>query len=171
MMKSTLTSILATAAATLVSLTAITGNAHAAGDDWDKDWTALTISSTGAWGTQTSRSRVEAMMGAIILCRENAGATGSGCGAHITTVRAAWSVGYACGSETYISTGATYAEASAAAVNREIELRQVEQIEIGACRRLVAIGPDGKPASQSMLSQVLPVIPDLTEPRASRRRD
>ena len=163
MMKSTLTSILAsTAAVVLTSLTAITGDAHASGDDWDKDWTALTVSHTGSWGTHTSPSRVEAMIGAMTQCREKAAVAGSGCGAHITTVRSAWSLAYACGSETFISTGSTYAEANAAAIHREIELVQIERIAIASCRRLVAIGPDGQLASSNMLSEIMPVIPEHT---------
>jgi hypothetical protein len=162
MRNSKLASILIAGAATLVAANALTGSVNASGDDWEKDWTALTISSTGAWGAYTSPSRIEAMIGAMAQCRENAGVAGSGCGSHIATLRGGWSVGFACDSETYISTGSTYAEANAAAIQREIELRQLQQVDIGACRRLVAIGPDGQQASQQMLSEVLPIIPERT---------
>jgi hypothetical protein len=147
-------------AATAMAFNASIGTAKAASQDWDKDWTALTVSNSGAWGTYTSASRIDAMIGAMAQCRENAGIEGSGCGSRVTTVRAGWSAAYDCGSETFIVTAGTFADARVAAINREIELKQIERIDIGDCRPLVVIGPDGQPASHSVLSQVIPLIPE-----------
>lgn len=163
MMRSTLATIVVSGIAALSATSLASGTAEAGGTDWDKDWTALTVSHTGAWGTHTSPSRVDAMIGAMADCRENAKVTGSGCGARITTVRAGWSAAYVCGTETFIVIGATFAEVNAAAVNREIELREIEQAVSGPCRRLVAIGPNGEPAASETLSEVLPLIPDRPE--------
>ena len=106
-------------------------------------------------------------MGAMTECRENAKVSGSGCGSSITTVRRNWSVAYACGSETFIVTGATLVETRVAAINREIELRDFERMELGECRRLVAIGPDGQPATSAALSEVIPLLPERPDVTAS----
>jgi hypothetical protein len=166
MTNSMLGSIVACAAAFTTVLNG--GAAFAAGDDWEKDWTALTVSSNGAWGTHTSPNRIEAMIGAMAQCRDRAGVAGSGCGSHIATVRAGWSLAYACGSETFIVTGTTLAEARRAAINREIELREVERVEeIALCSHLVAIGPDGELASSAMLSELLPFVPESSSATTS----
>ncbi len=146
------------AAATVLGIAA--SAAHATGDDWDKDWTALTVSSGAAWGSATHASRTTAMMQANAQCRERAGAASGGCGSHTATVRGGWMVAYACGTETFIVTARTFAEAHGAAINQEIELRDFERVEIGDCRRIVAIGPDGKPAPADAWSAVVPLIPE-----------
>jgi hypothetical protein len=63
-----------------------------------------------------------------------------------------------CGSISIIVTGRTYTEARAAAIHREIELREIELVDVDVCTRIVAIGPDGEPVSPQMLSEVLPAI-------------
>jgi hypothetical protein len=169
MKKSSLNTILVIGIATLSVLNLGAGTAKAGSTVWDKDWTALTVSRTGAWGTRTSPSRFEAMIGAMADCRENAGVSGSGCGSRITTVRAGWSAAYACGTETFIVTEASLGEIRAAAINREIELREIERVEIGQCQRLIVIGPDGEAATPQMLSEVLPLLPEQPEIAASEQ--
>ena len=167
MLKSKLTTSFVAGLATLYAFSLGGGSANAGSGDWDRDWTALTVAHTGAWGTHTSPSRVDAMIGAMAECRERAGVAGSGCGSNIATVRGGWSSAYACGTETYIVTGRTLAETHVAAINREIELREIERIELGECRRLVAIDPTGEPATSAMLSDPMPLIPERPEVAAS----
>ena len=90
MTKSTLAAILASTIAAASALHIAAGAARAGGNDWDHDWTALTVSSSGTWGSATHASRTTAMMQAMAECRERAGASDSGCGSHTTTVRGAW---------------------------------------------------------------------------------
>ena len=161
-----LTPIIASAIAAASVFGIASGAAYAGAIDWDRDWTALTISSNGAWGSATHASRTTAMMQAMAQCRERSGGAG-GCGSNTTTVRGAWTVAYACGSETFIVTARTYREAHFAAINQEIELRDFERLEIGDCHRVVAIGPDGLPASADALRQVVPLIPESTAISAS----
>lgn len=159
MMKPSLAALLATTVAANAVLGLAGSAAHAGGEDWDNDWTALTVSSTGAWGSATHASRTAAMMQAMAQCRDRAGAS-SGCGSHTTTVRGAWTVAYACGAETFVVTGRTFQDAHFASISQAIELREFQQIEIGDCRRIVAIGPDGSPAPEQALIAVVPVIPE-----------
>ena len=159
MTKFTRTALLASSISASAML-GLTGSIVQAGaEHWDKDWTALTVASNGAWGSATNASRTTAMMEAMTQCRERAGGS-SGCGSHTTTVRDAWTVAYACGAETFIVTAHTFREAHFAAINQEIELRDHERIEMGDCRRIVAIGPDGAPAPADALSAVVPLIPE-----------
>ena len=167
MTTSTLAAILASTIAAAFALGIAAGAAQAGGDDWDQDWTALTVSSSGTWGSATHASRTTAMMQAMAQCRERAGASASGCGSHTTTVRGAWTVAYACDAETFIVTARTFSEAHVAAINQEIELRDFERVEIGACRRIVTIGPDGTPAPAQALSSVVPMIPEAPTISAS----
>ena len=155
MTKTALAAILATSIA-VASTLVIAASAARAGDDWDKDWTALTLATNGAWGSAIHALRVTAMMQAMAQCRERAGSS-NGCGSHTTTVRGAWAVGYVCGTETFVVTARSYREAQVAAINQEIELRDFERVEIEACRRIIAIAPNGEAASEAMLSEVLPL--------------
>jgi len=159
MTKSTLAALLATTVAANAVLGLAGSAAHAGGEDWENDWTALTVSSIGSWGSAMHASRTTAMMQAMAQCRERAGAS-TGCGSHTTTVRGAWTVAYACGAETFVVTARTFQDAHFASINQEIELRDFEGVEIGDCRRIVAIGPDGSPAPEQALSTVWPLIPE-----------
>lgn len=159
MTKSTLAVRLASTIVAASALGITAGNAYAGGQDLDRDWTALTVASNGAWGSATHVSRTTAMVQANAKCRERAGEA-AGCGSHTATVRGSWVVACVCGSETFIVTARTFGEAHVAAVNQEIELRDFERVETGDCRRIVAIGPDGTPAGRETLSAVVPLIPE-----------
>lgn len=113
--------------------------------EWDHDWVALTVARNGAWGAATNVSIMRAMVQAIAACRRMSGPNGSGdCGGEITTVRAAWSLAYACGDQTFIANGTTSADARLAAIDRASDLREILGLDLPPCTLLVAVGQDGK---------------------------
>lgn len=111
--------------------------------EWHFDWVALTVARNGAWGAATNASIMRAMMQAIAECRRQSGTTSSDCGGEITTVRAAWSLAYACGEYTFISNGQTASDARIAAIDRAIDLKDILGLELEPCTLLVAVGTDG----------------------------
>ena len=146
----------ATAVMSVATLVPAPGLAQS-GREWEHDWVVLTVARNGAWGKAVSGSLMRAMVQAISECRRKSGTSGD-CGAEITTVRASWSLAYACGEYTFIATGDTSAEARAAAIHRAIDLKEILRIELAPCNLLVGVGPDGAEAPRNALSEILPVV-------------
>lgn len=118
--------------------------------EWHYDWVALTVARNGAWGAASSGSIMRAMVQAIAECRRRSGPGGSGdCGGEITTVRASWSLAYTCGDYTFISNGASPADAKLAAIERAVDLRDLLGIELPVCQLLVSVNSDGKADASS----------------------
>lgn len=113
--------------------------------EWHYDWVALTVARNGAWGAASNGSIMRAMVQAIAECRRRSGPGGSGdCGGEITTVRASWSLAYACGDYTFISNGATPADAKLAAIERAVDLKEILGFDLPPCQLLVAVNSEGK---------------------------
>ncbi len=136
-----------------------------AGGRWNENWTALGVGPGGAWGTATVGSRSAAIAAAIAGCENRTSLAAGRCGADYVTARAAWSLAYACGQSTILATGADLADARMAAINREIELKEFERVELEPCRPLVAIDPMGRVADPAMSSEILPLIASPSAPR------
>lgn len=120
------------------------GRAETERQEWDHDWVALTIAQNGSWGAATNGNLTRAMMQAIRACFAKSGRQGNDCGAEITTVRAAWSLAYACGDYTFVANGDTSADARLAAITRAAELRDIVGLELPPCTLVVAVGADGR---------------------------
>ncbi len=120
------------------------GRAETERQEWDHDWVALTIAQNGSWGAATHGNLTRAMMQAIRQCFAKSGKSGNDCGAEITTVRAAWSLAYACGDYTFVANGDTSADARLAAITRAAELRDIVGLELPTCALVVAVGADGR---------------------------
>lgn len=119
------------------------GRADPLRSDWEHDWVAVTVAQNGTWGVATHQNLTRAMIQAIRECSRKSGPMGNDCGAEITTVRAAWSLAYACGDYTFIANGDTSADARTAAIHRAIDLRDILGTELPPCTLLVAVGSDG----------------------------
>jgi hypothetical protein len=128
--------------------------ANAADNNWDKNWIAVTVGNGAAWGLATSRSRSTAIASAIADCRTRSTVAGSGCGARTSTVRSGWTLAYACGTTSFIVTADTLADARAAAINRDIDLREIRRLALPVCDLVVAVGPAGRPATSNELSEL-----------------
>jgi hypothetical protein len=115
-------------------------------EDWEHDWVALTVAQNGSWGAAANANLTRAMMQAIRDCARKSSAKGNDCGAEITTVRAAWSLAYACGEYAFISNGETPADARLAAIDRALDLKDILGFDLPPCALLVAVGADGRVA-------------------------
>lgn len=123
--------------------------------DWEHDWVALTVAQNGSWGASTNANLTRAMMQAIRDCARKSGPIGNDCGAEITTVRASWSLAYACGDYTFISNGATSADARIAAIERAIDLKDIVGFGLPPCALVVAIDPEGRVLPSSPQREIL----------------
>jgi hypothetical protein len=108
----------------------------------DADWTVLTVAPDGAWGTSTEGYLNRAIADAIQRCRAMSRST-LGCGAYQVSVQAGWALASRCGRENILAKGATLAEATESARQRELELRRLYQPAMESCRQLVVVAPDG----------------------------
>ena len=130
--------------------------------DWDHDWVVLTVARNGAWGAATNASIMRAMVQAIAACRRMSGPGGSGdCGGEITTVRASWSLAYACGEYTFIANGDTSAEARLAAIDRAVDLKEIIGFELAPCTLLVAVDSAGRVSPAGERREILSVPREL----------
>lgn len=117
--------------------------ADASREAWEHDWVALTVARNGTWGAATNANLTRAMMQAIRECTRKSAAIGNDCGAEITTVRASWSIAYACGEYTFIANGDTPADARIAAIHRAVDMQEILGFELAPCALVVAVGSDG----------------------------
>ena len=115
---------------------------RAASEDWMHDYTVLTMYGD-AWGAATEPTLNEAIGRAIANCKAMSGPV-LGCGAHSTTIRAGWSLGFRCGRENIIVADKDLAEAERGALQREVELRTHYVPEMPPCVRVVTIDPSGR---------------------------
>jgi hypothetical protein len=107
----------------------------------DADWTVLTMSPDGAWGTATDGYLNHAIATAIARCRTMSGQA-LGCGAYQVSVQHSWALGMRCGRENILATGATLAKAAENGRLREAERRN-HQPAMGVCRQVAIVSPDG----------------------------
>ena len=151
------------AALLLIAVLALPQASRAATDrpEWDHDWVAVTVARNGAWGAATNGSIMRAMVQAIAACRRMSGPGGSGdCGGEITTVRASWSLAYACGEYTFIANGDTSAEARLAAIDRAVDLKEILGLELAACTLLVVVDSEGRASPAGERREILSVPRD-----------
>jgi hypothetical protein len=114
----------------------------AAKDDWQHDFTVLTMAPDGGWGAATENFINKAIVGAIRSCKTMSGAE-HGCGAYFTSIRAGWSLGIRCGRENIIVARKDLADAERSANRREIDLRANYVPNMPPCARVVTIDPNG----------------------------
>jgi hypothetical protein len=105
-------------------------------------WTVLTMASDGSWGAATSFTFSRAIAIAIANCKI-AYQREIGCGASFTSIQSGWSLGIQCGRQTIVVAEKTLAGVEQAAARREAELRQHYGLDMPACRRVVAVDPNG----------------------------
>lgn len=125
-------------------LPSIVTRADTSREVWEHDWVALTIARNGTWGAATNANLTRAMMQAIRDCMGKSGPVGNDCGAEITTVRASWSLAYACGEYTFIANGETPADARLAAIHRAVDMQDILGFDLAPCALVVTIGSDGQ---------------------------
>jgi hypothetical protein len=113
-------------------------------DAWTRDVTSLTMAPDGAWGAATAAYVNTAIAGAVADCKARTEAK-FGCGAHLTTIRAGWSLGLRCGaSHVIVVADHELATAELTAQRREQDLRANYAPEMPSCTRVVTVDPNGR---------------------------
>ena len=102
----------------------------------------LTMAHEGSWGADTQISLDDALQNAIGHCKQMHGLK-LGCGAQVISIEHGWLLGTRCGTRSILSSGATRAEAEADADHRENNMRRDFVPGLPACKRVVAVDPDG----------------------------
>ena len=115
----------------------------AADSEWMLDHTALTLAPDGRWGAATERYVNHAIAGAIANCKAKSGAQ-LGCGAHLATIRAGWSLGMHCGDHIIVVAERALADAELMAQRREQHLRAHYAPDMPPCVRVVTVDPNGR---------------------------
>jgi hypothetical protein len=123
-------------------LLCVTAPGYASDNEWQHDWTVLTLASNGAWGAGTHTFIHRALASAIRDCKAMSSRPDD-CGAKASSVRSGWSVGMLCGDQIIIVAAKQLAEAERRALDRETELRRVYHPNMAACVRVVTVNPFG----------------------------
>jgi hypothetical protein len=120
------------------------GAAHVsvAAEDWEQDWTVVTMARDGSWGVGIDRHMAAANAAAIRECRAMSSG-GSDCGAELAAIRGGWIVGLRCDDYRILATGRDLEDAEVTALNREIDLKQIYLTDLPACRRVLTVDPRG----------------------------
>lgn len=120
--------------------------APAVPDEWQRDWTVVTMAPDGAWGVATDMYMIKALADAVDQCTAKARRNIDyvGCGSHFTTIRAGWTVGLRCGERNIISAEASLGDAEKRANWREYELRRLYDPNMPQCQRVMTVDPAGR---------------------------
>jgi hypothetical protein len=113
-----------------------------AADDWDQDWTVVTMARDGSWGVGIDIHIAGAIAAAIRECTTMSGG-GSNCGTELAAIRGGWIMGLRCDDYRILVTGKDLKEAEATAFNREIDLEELYVPDLPACRRVLTVTPRG----------------------------
>jgi len=114
----------------------------AAAEDWERDWTVVTMAYNGSWGVGIGYPIADAIAAAIRECRAMSSG-GNDCGAALATSRGGWIIGLRCGDHRILATGEDLKDAEATALNREIDLKQLYVPDLPACQRVLTVDPRG----------------------------
>ena len=125
---------------------AVCGAAHVsiaqAAEDWERDWTVVTMARDGSWGVGVDRHIAGAIAAAIRECRAMSSG-GSDCGAEFAASRGGWIIGVRCDDYKILATGKDLKDAEVTVLNREIDLKQLYVPDLPACHRVLTVDPRG----------------------------
>lgn len=113
-----------------------------AGEDWDHDWTVVTMARDGSWGVGVDPHVAGANAAAIRDCKAISRG-GSDCGAEYVATRGGWIIGLRCGDYRILATGKDRWEAEVSALYREIDLKQLYVPDLPVCHRVLTLDPRG----------------------------
>ena len=113
-----------------------------AAEDWDQDWTVVTMARDGSWGVGIDRQMAAANAAAIRECKAMSSG-GSDCGAEFAATRGGWVIGLRCDDYRILVAGKELKDAETDAINREIDLKQLYVPDLPACHRVLTVDPRG----------------------------
>jgi hypothetical protein len=111
-----------------------------AAEDWDHDWTVVTMARNGSWGVGIDYPIAGAI--AAAKCRAMSGGV-SDCGAAFAATRGGWIIGVRCGDYRILATGEDLKDAEATALDREIDLKRLYVPDLPACQCVLTVDPRG----------------------------
>src|SRR6187200_373847 len=95
-----------------------------AAEDWDQDWTVVTMARDGSWGIGIGAHLANANAAAIRECRAMSSG-GSDCGAEFAATRGGWIIGLRCDDYRILVAENELKDAETVALDREIDLKQL----------------------------------------------
>jgi len=114
-----------------------------------EQWLALTLAPDGTWGAAARDNSNAAISGAIAQCAERSPrppTSITGCGALLRLARNGWGIAEICGTHWHVSVKPTLDEAELSLEAWKLFLKNEHGIALPRCRRVVTVGPEGKPA-------------------------
>jgi hypothetical protein len=109
-------------------------------EDWDRDWTVVTMARDGSWGIGIGPHIGQANAAAIRECRAMSSGR-SDCGAEFAATRGGWIIGLRCDDYRILVAAKELKDAEAAALDREIDLKQLYVPDLPACHRVLTVDP------------------------------
>jgi hypothetical protein len=113
-----------------------------AAEDWERDWTVVTMATNGSWGVGIDYPIGGAIATAIRECRAMSSG-GNDCGAAFAASRGGWIIGLLCGDHRILATGGDLKDAEATALNRELDLKRLYVPDLPACHRVLTVDSRG----------------------------
>ena len=109
-------------------------------EDWERDWTVVTMTLDGSWGIGTDQYLNAATAAAVRDCKAKSKGSND-CGAKIATIKKGWILGMLCGDYRILVTGNDREEVEAVAREREFDLKMPYVPDLPACRQVLVVEP------------------------------
>jgi hypothetical protein len=109
-------------------------------EDWERDWTVVTMTLDGSWGIGTDQYLNVATAAAVRDCKAKSKGSDD-CGAKIATIKKGWVLGMLCGDYRILATGNDRDEVEAAVREREFDLKMHYVPDLPACRQVLVVEP------------------------------
>jgi hypothetical protein len=114
----------------------------------DQDWVVATLARDGSWGVGTDHQLGAANAAAVRDCKAMSGGE-SGCGAEFAAAKRGWIIGLRCDGYHILVAERELKDAEVAAINREIDLKQIYVRDLPPCHRVLTISPRGEVTTAS----------------------
>jgi hypothetical protein len=109
-------------------------------EDWERDWTVVTMTLDGSWGIGTDQYLNAATAAAVRDCKAKSKGSND-CGAKLATTKKGWILGMLCGDYRILVTANDREEVEAAAREREFDLKMHYVPELPTCRQVLVVEP------------------------------
>jgi len=121
----------------------LVGNNIQAGEneDWEHDWTIVTMARDGSWGAASHQLMGHAIAAAIDNCKAMT-ASKTDCGAEFRAVRGGWVLGLLCGDHKVLASGKRRVDAEADAQIR-IDIKRAYIPDLPPCRTVLSVDSRG----------------------------
>ena len=107
-------------------------------EDWERDWTVVTMTLDGSWGIGTEQYLNAATAAAVRDCKAKSKGSND-CGAKIATIKKGWILGMLCGDYRILATANDREEVEAAVREREFDLKMHYVPDLPACRQVLVV--------------------------------